>query len=41
MADETGVALSSLGPWPSVCAPGCCKNLRREVPHIAGEDSAL
>lgn len=28
-------ALSRLGPWPDVCAVGCCPNLRRELPVIA------
>ena len=34
-------ALSELGPWQVPCAPGCCKNLRAEKPHVAGEDSAF
>jgi ferrochelatase len=32
-------ALSPLGPWPSVCAPGCCANPRGDLPTVAGEDS--
>jgi protoporphyrin/coproporphyrin ferrochelatase len=28
-----------LGPWPGVCAIGCCPNLRRELPAVAGADS--
>ena len=31
-----GRALSALGPWPSVCAVGCCANPRGEVPAVAG-----
>jgi ferrochelatase len=34
-------ALSPLGPWPAVCAAGCCANPRRELPTVAGEDSTL
>jgi ferrochelatase len=34
-----GAALSPLGPWPSVCAAGCCANLRAGLPTVAGEDS--
>ena len=34
-------ALSELGPWRVPCSPGCCKNLRAEKPHVAGEDSAF
>jgi len=35
------VALSPLGPWPAVCAAGCCPNPRTELPTVAGEDSVL
>ncbi len=38
-AGSTGVALSPLGPWPSVCPVGCCANPRAELPTVAGEDS--
>ena len=31
-------ALSPLGPWPGVCAVGCCANPRGAVPAVAGED---
>lgn len=34
-------ALSPLGPWPAVCATGCCANPRRDLPTVAGEDSRL
>ncbi len=34
-----GVALSPLGPWPAVCAVGCCSNPRGDLPTIGGEDS--
>jgi protoporphyrin/coproporphyrin ferrochelatase len=34
-----GPALSPLGPWPALCAAGCCANLRGELPTVAGEDS--
>ena len=27
-------ALSPLGPWSATCAPGCCRNLRAELPAI-------
>lgn len=30
--------LSALGPWPDVCAPGCCRNLRGEKPALCGSD---
>jgi ferrochelatase len=29
-------ALSPLGPWPGVCAIGCCPNMRKELPTVAG-----
>ena len=32
-------ALSPLGPWPAVCAIGCCANPRHDLPTVAGEDS--
>ena len=28
-------ALSPLGPWPGVCAVGCCPNLRKDLPTVA------
>jgi ferrochelatase len=31
-------ALSPLGPWPAVCAPGCCPNPRVALPAVAGSD---
>jgi len=31
-------ALSALGPWPAVCARGCCANTRGPLPTVAGED---
>jgi protoporphyrin/coproporphyrin ferrochelatase len=34
-------ALSPLGPWPAVCAAGCCANPRADLPTVAGEDSTL
>ena len=34
-------ALGGLGPSRVTCSPGCCKNLRAEKPHVAGEDSAF
>jgi protoporphyrin/coproporphyrin ferrochelatase len=33
------LALSALGPWPGVCAVGCCANARADQPTVAGEDS--
>ena len=35
LGTEAPKAESSLGPWPSFCAPGCCPNLRRELPTVA------
>ena len=40
MAGDPGAALSPLGPWPSVCAAGCCTNPRGALPTVAGEDSS-
>ncbi len=40
-AGEPGAALSPLGPWPAVCATGCCGNPRGEPPAIGGEDSTI
>jgi len=31
-------ALSPLGPWPEVCAPGCCPNPRGPRPALCGSD---
>lgn len=31
-------ALSELGPWPAVCPPGCCPNLRLMKAAAAGSD---
>jgi ferrochelatase len=31
-------ARSRLGPWPGVCAAGCCTNARASLPAIAGAD---
>jgi protoporphyrin/coproporphyrin ferrochelatase len=33
--------LSPLGPWPAVCAAGCCANPRADLPTVAGEDSTV
>ncbi len=41
MNGQPGAALSALGPWPSVCAAGCCANPRGDLPTVAGEDSTL
>ncbi|OIQ78195.1 ferrochelatase [mine drainage metagenome] len=30
-------ALSALGPWPDICAAGCCSNPRSDLPTVAGE----
>ncbi len=37
LAGTPGIALSSLGPWPAVCAAGCCANPRGDRPAIGGE----
>lgn len=34
-------ALTNLGPWPSVCAVGCCPNARADLPTVAGADSTI
>jgi ferrochelatase len=35
-------ALSDLGPWPAVCAPGCCANLRlRRSAAVGSDDGAV
>lgn len=36
---DAGEALSELGPWPAVCAVGCCANAREDKPTVCGEDS--
>jgi protoporphyrin/coproporphyrin ferrochelatase len=41
IAGEPGEALSELGPWPAVCAVGCCANARADLPTVCGEDSTL
>jgi hypothetical protein len=38
IGDRRPEALSPLGPWPGVCAAGCCPNLRRDRPAVAGMD---
>jgi ferrochelatase len=35
---EPAAALSPIGPWPSVCAAGCCANPRASLPAVAGLD---
>jgi protoporphyrin/coproporphyrin ferrochelatase len=35
------VALSPLGPWPAVCAAGCCANPNGDLPTVGGEDSTM
>lgn len=35
------LALSPLGPWPAVCAAGCCRNLRGDLPAVCGEDPVI
>jgi protoporphyrin/coproporphyrin ferrochelatase len=40
-AGGPAVALSPLGPWPAVCAAGCCANPRGDLPTVAGEDSTM
>jgi ferrochelatase len=34
-------ALSPLGPWPAVCAAGCCANPRGELAAVGGEDATV
>jgi len=41
VAGAPAMALSPLGPWPGVCAVGCCANPRGELPTVAGEDSTV
>jgi ferrochelatase len=41
LAGAQPVACSPLGPWPAVCAAGCCPNPRMDLPTVAGEDSTL
>ncbi len=36
--ETPGAALSPLGPWPEICAAGCCPNLRTRLATLAGED---
>jgi ferrochelatase len=38
---ETPLGPWPLGPWPPVCTASCCPNLRRELPAVAGADSAF
>ncbi len=39
IAGAPAAACSPLGPWPAVCAAGCCPNPRTDLPTVAGEDS--
>lgn len=41
LVGDAPAALSPYGPWPAVCAAGCCANPQRELPTVAGEDSQL
>ncbi len=36
--EARGAADPELLPWPSVCAPGCCPNLREARPALCGSD---
>jgi ferrochelatase len=38
LAGSPALALSPLGPWPGVCAAGCCANPRGALPAVAGLD---
>ena len=38
MTGAPALALSPLGPWPGVCAVGCCANPRGPKPAVAGKD---
>lgn len=39
VAGSPAVARSPLGPWPAVCAAGCCANPRGDLPTVGGADS--
>ncbi|MDL2336067.1 MAG: ferrochelatase [Chloroflexota bacterium] len=39
--DAPPLAESELGPWPWICAVGCCRNLRADLPTVAGADSTV
>jgi ferrochelatase len=41
LSGDAAPAISELGPWRVPCAAGCCKNLREDKPHVAGEDSPI
>jgi ferrochelatase len=41
VAGAPAMALSPLGPWPAVCAVGCCANPRGDLPTVAGFDSTV
>ncbi len=41
LAGAPPAACSPLGPWPAVCASGCCPNPRADLPTVAGRDSTL
>lgn len=38
IAGSPPAALSPLGPWPAICARGCCANPKGPQPTVAGED---
>ncbi len=38
VSGSPGLALSPLGPWPALCAVGCCPNPRADLPAVAGID---
>jgi ferrochelatase len=38
---QPAAALSPLGPWPALCAVGCCANPRADLATVAGEDSTV
>jgi protoporphyrin/coproporphyrin ferrochelatase len=39
LAGAAAAALSPLGPWPAVCAAGCCRG-PVDLPAVGGEDSS-
>lgn len=41
LRDRPAEALTDLGPWPSLCAIGCCPNARADLPTVAGADSTI
>lgn len=41
LSGRPATALSDLGPWPALCATGCCRNVQADLPTVCSLDSSV